>query len=47
MQLGIAIWVLLLIVLLGGFSALAFMGGLLAVAFIAGLVIAAHNSKKV
>lgn len=47
MQLGIAIWVLLLIVLLGGFSALAFMGGLLAVAFIAGLIIAAHNSKKV
>lgn len=47
MQLGIVIWVLLLIVLLGGFPALAFMGGLLAVAFIAGIVIAAHNSKKV
>ena len=47
MQLGIAIWIILVIVLLGGFSALAFMGGLLAVAFIAGLIIAAHNSKKV
>lgn len=47
MQLGIFVWIVLLIVLLGGFSALAFMGGLLAVAFIAGLVIAAHNSKKV
>ena len=47
MQLGIAIWVLLLIVLLGGFSALAFMGGLLAVAFIAGLVLAARKTKKI
>lgn len=47
MQLGIFIWIVLLIVLLGGFSALAFIGGVLAVAFIAGLVIAAHNSKKV
>lgn len=47
MQLGIFIWVILVIVLLGGFPALAFMGGLLAVAFIAGVVIAAHNSKKV
>ena len=47
MQLGVLVWIVLLIVLLGGFSALAFMGGLLAVAFIAGLVIAAHNSKKV
>ena len=47
MQLGVLVWIVLLIVLLGGFSALAFMGGLLAVAFIAGIVIAAHNSKKV
>lgn len=47
MQLGVLVWIVLLIVLLGGFSALAFMGGVLAVAFIAGLVIAAHNSKKV
>lgn len=47
MQLGIFVWIVLLIVLLGGFSALAFIGGVLAVAFIAGLVIAAHNSKKV
>ena len=47
MQLGVLVWIVLLIVLLGGFSALAFMGGVLAVAFVAGLVIAAHNSKKV
>ena len=47
MQLGIFVWIVLLIVLLGGFSAMAFIGGVLAVAFIAGLVIAAHNSKKV
>ena len=47
MQLGIFVWIVLLIVLLGGFSALAFMGGLLAVAFMGGLIIAAHNSKKV
>ena len=47
MQLGVFVWIVLLIVLLGGFPALAFMGGLLVVAFIAGLVIAAHNSKKV
>ena len=47
MQLGVFVWIVLLIVLLGGFSALAFMGGLLVVAFIAGLIIAAHNSKKV
>ena len=47
MQLGVFVWIVLLIVLLGGFSALAFIGGVLAVAFIAGLVIAAHNSKKV
>ena len=47
MALGLFIWIVLIIVLLGGFPALAFMGGLLAVAFIAGIVIAAHNSKKV
>ena len=47
MQLGIAIWIILVIVLLGGFSALAFIGGVLAVAFIAGWVIAVHKTKKV
>lgn len=47
MQLGIFIWVILVIVLLGGFSALAFIGGMLAVAFVAGLVIAARKTKKV
>lgn len=47
MQLGIFIWIILVIVLLGGFSALAFIGGVLAVAFIAGWVIAVHKTKKV
>ena len=47
MQLGVFVWIVLLIVLLGGFSALAFMGGLLAVAFIAGLVLAARKTKKI
>ena len=47
MQLGIAIWIILFIVLLGGFSALAFIGGVLAVAFVAGLVLATRKTKKV
>lgn len=47
MQLGIAIWIILVIVLLGGFFALAFIGGVLAVAFIAGLVLAARKMKKI
>lgn len=47
MQLGIAIWIILVIVLLGGFSALAFIGGVLAVAFVAGLFLAASKTKKV
>lgn len=47
MQLGIAIWIILVIVLLGGFSALAFIGGVLAVAFVAGLVLAARKMKKI
>ena len=47
MQLGIFIWVILVIVLLGGFSALAFIGGVLAVAFVAGLFLAARKTKKI
>lgn len=47
MQLGIAVWVILIVVLLGGFSALAFIGGVLAVAFVAGLVLAARKTKKI
>ena len=47
MQLGIFIWVILVIVLLGGFSALAFIVGVLAVAFVAGLVLAARKTKKI
>ena len=47
MQLGIAIWIILVIVLLGGFSALEFIGGVLAVAFVAGLVLAVRKMKKI
>ena len=47
MQLGVLVWIVLLIVLLGGFSALAFIGGVLAVAFVAGLVLAARKTKKI
>lgn len=47
MQLGVFIWLVLIIVLLGGFSALAFIGGVLAVAFVAGLFLAARKTKKI
>ena len=47
MQLGIFIWIILVIVHLGGFSALAFIGGVLAVAFVAGLVLAARKMKNI
>ena len=47
MQLGILVWLVLIIVLLGGFSALAFIGGVLVVAFVSGLVIAARKTNKV
>lgn len=47
MAFGLFIWIVLIIVLLGGFPALAFIGGMLAVAFIAGLVIAARKTKKI
>lgn len=47
MQLGVAVWGILIIVLLGGFKAMAFIIGMLVVAFVAGIIIAAHKSKKV
>ena len=47
MQLGVAVWGTLIIVLLGGFKAMAFIIGMLVVAFVAGIIIAAHKSKKV
>ena len=45
MQLGIAIWVILIIVLLGGFEALAFIAASLVVTFIIGLIMAANEQK--
>lgn len=45
MQLGIAIWVILIIVLLGGFEALAFIAASLVVTFIIGLIMAANKQK--
>lgn len=47
MQLGVAVWGILIIVLLGGFKAMAFIIGMLVVAFVAGIIIAAQKSKKV
>lgn len=45
MQLGIAIWVILAIVLLGGFEALAFIAASLVVTFIIGLIMASNKQK--
>lgn len=45
MALGIAIWVILIIVLLGGFEALAFIASSLVVTFIIGLIMAANKQK--
>ena len=45
MQLGIAIWVILIIVLLGGFEALAFIAASLVVTFIIGLIMAVNKQK--
>lgn len=45
MQLGIAIWIILVIVLLGGFEALAFIAASLVVTFIVGLIMAANKQK--
>lgn len=45
MQLGIAIWVILVIVLLGGFEALVFTAASMVATFIIGLIMASDKQK--
>lgn len=45
MALGLFIWIVLIIVLLGGFEALAFISASLVVTFIIGLIMAANKQK--
>lgn len=45
MALGLFIWIVLIIVLLGGFEALAFIAASLVVTFIIGLIMAANEQK--
>lgn len=45
MQLGIAIWIILVIVLLGGFEALAFIVASMLVAFIIGIIMASNKQE--
>lgn len=45
MQLGILVWLVLIIVLLGGFEALAFIAASLVVTFIIGLIMSANKQK--
>ena len=46
MQLGIFVWIILIIILLGGFKTLAIMAGVIIIAFISGLFIAATQKMK-
>lgn len=45
MKLGIIVWIILIIILLGGFEALAFIAASLVVAFIIGLIMASNKQK--
>lgn len=46
MQLGIAIWIFLIIVLLGGFKVLAIIAAVAAISFIAGVFLAMNDKKE-
>lgn len=46
MQLGIFVWIILIIILLGGFKTLAIMTGVIIIAFISGLFIAANTKDE-
>lgn len=46
MKLGVAVWGILIIVLLGGFKAMAFISGMLVVAFVAGIILQPTNLKR-
>lgn len=45
MKLGIIVWIILIIILLGGFGALAFIAASLVVTFIIGLIMASNRQK--
>lgn len=45
MEIGLFIWIVLIILLLGGFEALAFIVASMLVAFIIGLIMAANKQK--
>lgn len=45
MAFGLFIWIVLIIVLLGGFEALAFIAASMAATFIIGLIMAANKQK--
>lgn len=45
MKLGIIVWVILIIIFLGGFEALAFIAASLVVTFIIGLIMASNKQK--
>ncbi len=45
MKLGIIVWIILIIILLGGFEALAFIAASLVVTFIIGLIMASNKQK--
>ena len=46
MGLGIAIWIILIIVLLGGFKALAIIVGVMIIAFVSGLIMTENTKNK-
>ncbi|WP_293738984.1 hypothetical protein [uncultured Parabacteroides sp.] len=46
MQLGIFVWIILIIILLGGFKTLAIMAGVIIIAFISGLFIEANTKDE-
>lgn len=46
MQIGIVVWIILIITLLGGFKTLAIMAGVIIIAFISVLFIAANTKDE-
>lgn len=45
MKLGVILWIILIIILLGGFEVLAFIAASLVVTFIIGLIMASNKQK--
>lgn len=46
MMLGVTIWIILIIVLLGGFKVLAIIAAVAAISFIAGVFLAINDKKE-